>query len=407
LASFGIRYATATATRRRSGTWVVRLTLLLIGLLLPLLLVESGLRLAGPSLSRYTYVGLDTRRNLSYFMLHPIFGGFHLPNSTIWQWTAEYVTRVDINSLGLREREIGYDKPSGVRRILVLGDSFVEGAEVQAEETMARRLEALLEADRRANGGPEVQVINAGVLGYSSAQEYLLLKHEGLRYHPDLVIQVVFTGNDVTENTYALDYPPLRQIRPYFQVDASGALHPLPLRLPPSPWGPPDSLRQRLRRESLLFSKLDPDELGRVPAEPGYIRTLVAAYADHSSADWEDAWQVTDALLTATRDEAEATGARFLLVNAPAPWEVDASYWDMMRWYLGLPSEGWNFEEPHRRLAEIVARRRMTFLDLRPAMRQSLADGQHPYYHFDAHWTRTGHDVAARAILQSGLVSSR
>jgi hypothetical protein len=210
------------------GRRIAQLILVLAGLLLPVLIVECGLKLVGPTLARYSYVGLDTKRNLSHFELHPVYGGFHIPNTTAWQWTVEYVTRVDINSHGLREREIDYEKPPGLRRVLVLGDSFVEATEVSVEEAFPRRLEAHL-GDQ---GGPPTQVINAGAVGYGTAQEYLLLKHEGLRYQPDLVVLLFFSGNDVSDNSQLLDYPPVRSIKPYFFVDASGALRSLPFELP-------------------------------------------------------------------------------------------------------------------------------------------------------------------------------
>ena len=39
----------------------------------------------------------------------------------------QYRTRIQINSNGLRGPERGYGKPAGLRRVLLLGDSLVEG----------------------------------------------------------------------------------------------------------------------------------------------------------------------------------------------------------------------------------------------------------------------------------------
>lgn len=385
------------------GRWKSRLILVLAGLLLPVLAVECGLRLAGPTLAQYSYVGLDTKRNLSHFELHPILGGFHIPNTTAWQWTVEYVTRVDINSRGLREREIDYQKPPGLRRVLVLGDSFVEATEVAVEDAFPRRLEEHL----AAAGGPPTQVINAGAVGYGTAQEYLLLKHEGVRYQPDLVVLLFFSGNDVADNSEKLDYPPIRSIKPYFEVDLNGSLRPLPFTLPDLSASRAGPVRRWLRRESLLFNKLDPDELGKVPWEPGYIRSIVASYESGTSPDVEEAWRITEALLAATRDEAEGAGARFVLVNVPAPWEIDPPFWERMRGFFGLPADGWDLDGPNRRLAEIAARRGIAYLDLRPALQAGVADGQRLYYAIDGHWTAAGHELAARSLVQSGLVGVR
>ncbi|MGE3271795.1 MAG: SGNH/GDSL hydrolase family protein, partial [Chloroflexota bacterium] len=377
----------------------------LLGLLLPVLGIECGLRVFGPALAQYGYVGLDARRNLSYFELHPVLGGFHVPNSTTWQWTMEYVTRVDINAHGLREREIEYQKPPGLWRILVLGDSFVEAAEVMAEDSMPRRLEAAL----NEGVGPPVQVINAGVVGYGTAQEYLLLQQEGVRYQPDVVVLVFFSGNDVTDNGWSLDFPYLRPIKPYFEVDGSGQLRQRPFTLPDLSATQPGPLRRWLRRESLLFGKLDGDELGKVTRNADYIRAIVAPYAAAPSPEVDASWQVTEALIRAVRDQTEASGARFVLVNVPAPWEIDPPFWERMRTYFGLPADGWDVDQPNRRLAEIVARQGFTYLDLRPDLRAAVAAGQRPgpYFQIDGHWTRAGHELAGRSIAQSGFVSAR
>jgi lysophospholipase L1-like esterase len=72
---------------------------------------------------------------------------------------------------------------------LVLGDSFAWGYGV--EET--QRFSELLETSM------DIEVINAGVSGYSTDQELLWLRDEGIKYDMDLVI-LVFTGNDIGDN---------------------------------------------------------------------------------------------------------------------------------------------------------------------------------------------------------------
>ena len=88
------------------------------------------------------------------------------------------------NSLGLRDREYPPSKPEGVFRILMLGDSFTEGAGLPIEETVAKRAERLLNAT--CSGAYEV--VNAGTGSYSPILEYLQLKRLGLALEPDLVV---------------------------------------------------------------------------------------------------------------------------------------------------------------------------------------------------------------------------
>jgi lysophospholipase L1-like esterase len=100
-----------------------------------------------------------------------------------------------INHQGMRaDRDYSYQKPTGVRRIIVLGDSFTAGLEVENEQTFCSVLEREL---RRA--GLNVEVLNAGVSGFSTAEECLYLERELMKYQPDLVI-VSFCGNDLDDN---------------------------------------------------------------------------------------------------------------------------------------------------------------------------------------------------------------
>ena len=58
-----------------------------------------------------------------------------IPNSSGRYVTHEWNVHYNINSLGLREKEYSIEKPEGVTRILVLGDSFAEGFGVEQNES--------------------------------------------------------------------------------------------------------------------------------------------------------------------------------------------------------------------------------------------------------------------------------
>ncbi len=98
---------------------------------------------------------------------------------------------VNSNSKGIRgSREFAYDKPAGVTRIVVLGDSFTFGEEVGDDETYSHYLQALL---------PNSEVLNLGIHGYGHDQMLLYLKEEGLKYHPDIVL-LGFMPDDMERN---------------------------------------------------------------------------------------------------------------------------------------------------------------------------------------------------------------
>ncbi|MCA9178542.1 MAG: SGNH/GDSL hydrolase family protein [Planctomycetales bacterium] len=101
-----------------------------------------------------------------------------------------------INARGLRDRDYDLEKPVGHGRLLVLGDSFTWGYGVDNRAIYTEVLEERLQ-DRQ----PPWEVINCGVSGWGTDQQYLFLKAEGFRYQPDVVLVALFLINDPHENT--------------------------------------------------------------------------------------------------------------------------------------------------------------------------------------------------------------
>ena len=134
-------------------------------------------------------------------------------------YAVEGRTFLRINADGFRDEEHALAKPEATLRIAVLGDSFTEAREVPLEETYWKVMERRL-ADCAISQERGVEVLNFGVNGYGTAQEYLVLEAHVWKYRPDIVLLAVFTGNDVWNNSRALDG---HEHRPYF-VLSDGAL---------------------------------------------------------------------------------------------------------------------------------------------------------------------------------------
>lgn len=126
------------------------------------------------------------------------------PNKTYWHRSADFRIQIRTNDRGIRaDEEIPYSKPAGVKRIVVLGDSFGMGYEVNLEDTFLARMEQELRV-----AGQNVQVVNLSVSGYGNAEELIALEMEGLKYHPDLVLlcwdETDYEDN-VRSNLYAIE----------------------------------------------------------------------------------------------------------------------------------------------------------------------------------------------------------
>ena len=96
------------------------------------------------------------------------------------------------NSKGYNAREARYEKPAGVYRIVTMGDSSTFGWGVDTAKIYPHVLESLLAA---RHPGMTFEVVNLGVCGYSSLQGRVLLRGEGLDWHPDLLV-ISYGSND-------------------------------------------------------------------------------------------------------------------------------------------------------------------------------------------------------------------
>jgi lysophospholipase L1-like esterase len=98
---------------------------------------------------------------------------------------------VSINSHGFRAPEWQVMKPTGVYRLMILGDSVVFGWGAPQDSIFPARLQHKYAAEGRA-----VEVIAAGVGSWNTRTEYEYLKAAGFGFEPDAILLVV-TNNDV------------------------------------------------------------------------------------------------------------------------------------------------------------------------------------------------------------------
>jgi hypothetical protein len=134
----------------------------------------------GPTAEHYRFNGY-----------HPLLGYDGLPNAR-GRFHGQTVTH---NSKGNRGQEAGFEKPAGVKRVVVIGDSQAWGYGVADNQTIPAQLSRLL----NEGGGPRYQVLNLGVGGYGTDQAFLKYLVQGRRYAPDVVVLTVFK-NDPVEN---------------------------------------------------------------------------------------------------------------------------------------------------------------------------------------------------------------
>jgi hypothetical protein len=385
--------ATRSETRRASRhPWLARTVAVLIGLLAPLLLLEAALRLFGPILPG----NYDTGH---YLERHPTLGHFNVPGFDGWIKTSEFTTRVTISPLGLRDPRTSYDRPSDVFRVLLLGDSFVEAVQVDASKTVAARLEAGLQAE----SSRRVEVVNAGVAGYGTGQEMLLFEQEGAKYNPQVVVVVVFLGNDIGDNSYRQD--PQRgepTSRPTFELDNARMIRVIPGAMPEARPDP----RGFLRSCCLLYNVFETGVLlklnsGPVRDQPEFendARYLVRSlYEKEPDPEMERSWRITERLLGLMRDRVRSENVQLVVVGAPDWLALDTEAWQERMGGSRAVSGRYAPDKPSRMLSEIAGKMGVPYVDLMPVL-ASAPTAEPLYFPIDSHWTPAGHAIVAEAI---------
>lgn len=330
------------------------------------------------------------------------------PGIDAW-FTSEGRARVAVNAAGWRDEEHALAKPPGVFRIAVLGDSYAEAMQVAPAETFWGQLPQQL-SRCGFGGGRKIEVLNFGVSGYGTAQEYLVLESQALRYRPDLVLLAFTNGNDVRNNSPALED---EKMRPFFVPAGDGAL-----RLDDSFAVAPEFLarasptREAFRRLTdlsrvvqLVNAARTTSLIRKANAAGGVEQGLEAVVlAPPREPIWDEAWRITEQLLAKTAALARRNEASFLLVTIPYAIQVhpDPAARAEVQNKLGVP----NLFYPDQRLTGFAREHGIGALALAPEM-QPAAEARQTHFHGFAnvgmgrgHWNADGHRMAAELIAR-------
>ena len=131
-----------------------RLLLSLVAFLIALSAVEGVARTVSPAPADDAHA--RQAKHALLFQKHPELGFTPRSQVAYTFWDPEWQTYVRLNSLGIRGPEPTALAP-GERRVLMLGDSFTMGLQVDEDQTVAHRLAAALSTRQRTD------VWNAGV----------------------------------------------------------------------------------------------------------------------------------------------------------------------------------------------------------------------------------------------------
>lgn len=110
----------------------------------------------------------------------------YFPNSSSVLATKEFSDTFQYNELGFRGKFPPVKKDTNEYRIIIIGDSFVEGIGTENDSTIASLLQKKLQADSPT----KMVVLNGGISGSYPKHETVLFYRKLQKYHPDLVVMI-------------------------------------------------------------------------------------------------------------------------------------------------------------------------------------------------------------------------
>ena len=307
--------------------------------------------------------------------------GFRLkPNARTRFTTSEFSADIAINGQGFRDDEDLGPKAPNERRVLLLGDSLVLSVQVAFPQTFGELLERRL---NRPESSARYRVINAGVQGYGPIEEQLLFRKIVDRVQPDLVVVVVFVGNDAEEAVSSLPKLSLEG-----RSTAAAASDSLMTRL-----------RRIVRRSMVLqilrlriVSATDRLTPRLAPPEPP-LQSYAASPAPRIGEGISIARKsIEDISATAAR-----AGATTMVALMPARFQVDDA--DYLRLKEAVAAAGGALlrDAATDRFNSGLTSVPIPRLDLLPALRSHLP-GPDLFFQDTVHLTLRGHEVVAAAL---------
>jgi len=324
-----------------------------------------------------------------------------------------YDTLVTFNGKGMRGAEVAYEKPAEVYRILIIGDSFVEGVQVDYPQTFSAVLDSLLR-DHTPNlaGKTRFEVIALGRMGWGTLQEYLYYIVEGYKFNADLVI-LSFYINDVADNRPAYFYPNINNTNYeyLFEGDSVRIVDTNLQALPPNDarvlYNALPAPLQGLNLTRLLLRTFDPPPEVR-PDESVLQRVHPQWYIYVSEPEitgYAEAWRRTAWGLQHLDRAVRANGGQFAVAPIFIGQEMVLN---VSQWYPDLVKGWqWDIDLPDRKLAEALAGTGALIFPTRPTFEgYAAAEGGQVfdllYIAADRHFNATGHRLMAEA-LYAGL----
>src|SRR2546426_5170777 len=320
---------------------------------------------------------------------------------------------VRINKDRLRDRDHEVAKPADTLRIAVLGDSFSEAFQIPPADAFWSVMERDLQMNSRLRGR-RVEVINFGVSGFGTGLEFITLCHRVWKYSPDVILLAFYTGNDVSDNTFALSN---EDRTPYFVHRGQDlVLDDSYLEWYRSRQGPVAKLYYWLLNHSRLLrlikeARYSVDQKVRFGHQAeivarnglGEIGLSDMIYLEPKDPLWVEGWEITEELLVRMQEEIVKRHALFLVATLSNSIQVHPDRGVREKFMTRIGASDLFY--PERRISKLGNLHGFAVLNLAPVL-QDYAERNGVCLHgFGAevgkgHWNREGHRLAGQIIAE-------
>jgi len=324
-----------------------------------------------------------------------------VPSTTCRSRYPEWDRTFTVNNLGFRDEPMTIEKPEGTFRILLVGDSFMEGESVNLDQTAAQTLERELTETM----GESIEVVNMGVMSYSPIIYQRVIEDKGLPLDPDLVIVAVDMSDFQNDYSYAKDLDESGNFRNILFQQKMGQPH---VVLP----GVNAGIKFWLRSHSVLYSEVADRtkqlirKMRHIP-EPTVFKINDPASDPHFATRSEDnvhreeMWHPFGNSLIAINKLMEKAKVPWIAVTYPYGHQVRGDEWSKGRLKNGFESARVYLMTAADLLVSFGKDNGFRVINLAPVF-QKEAEYQSNllYYPMDGHFTPLGHKVFAEALKE-------
>jgi hypothetical protein len=335
--------------------------------------------------------------------------------------TIDKPVRFITNSKGFRnDKEFDYRPSEGVFRILLLGDSYVDGFRTDQEETIASQLERYLNSRLPKGRFEKSEVLSAG--NNNPARHWYYYQEHGRKYHPHLVLMGITLANDLTWHSYKAGVVPALdgKGRPFLQLrhsDDRSARSRIDLFLPSDAydqmnWFDTFHLRElEIRARYYLAKKSDlfvyhvpPWETpaGSTPrhAYAAGVNTALGLFYLPSMPEISEMFSDLEEVLWGFNEQVKEDHHTFAAVLFPIRTQVSSRDWSLLRRSLALREDRFDLAHPNNWLKQYCVQKKIPCLD--PiALFQLYGEKEYLYMpRGESHFNARGQEIAGATIGQ-------